>query len=392
MSLPRKHQSLWLLIAMVLVGLNLRPALASVAPLLSAIRSGAHLSASAAGLLTTLPVLCLGLFAPFAPLLARRIGAEQTILLALGLLICGLLLRPFSGLGGLFIGTVMAGAAIGIGNVILPAIVKREFPQRLGAVTGLYTMSLSLGAAIAAGLSVPVQQLAGSDWRLGLAFWAVPAALAALVWLPQLAEHRALGNQARLGSLWRKPLAWQVMVYMGAQSSLSYCVFGWLPTILADRGMSALAAGFMMSLSVLMQLITALTGPWFATRGRDQRLAIVVVLGMTLAGLLGCVYAPIGQVWWWAVLLGLGQGGTFSIALTLIVLRAHDAQVAGELSGMAQGGGYTIAALGPLGVGLLHEWTGHWHAVAGLFVLLSALALAAGLGAGRNLQIRAGVD
>jgi CP family cyanate transporter-like MFS transporter len=193
-----------------------------------------------------------------------------------------------------------------------------------------------------------------------------------------------------LAGLWRKPLALQVMVYMGSQSSLSYCVFGWLPTILADRGMSALAAGFMMSLSVMMQLITALAGPWLATRGEDQRLAIVVMLAFTLAGLLGCVYAPVGHVWWWAVLLGLGQGGAFSIALTLIVLRADDAHVASELSGMAQGGGYTLAALGPLGVGLLHQWTGAWHAVAILFTALTALALAAGMGAGRNRHIFGG--
>ncbi|QNM94788.1 CynX/NimT family MFS transporter [Chitinimonas koreensis] len=377
-----------LLLGMVLVGLNLRPALSSIAPVLRVVRDGMGLSATAAGLLTTLPVLCLGLFAPLAPVLARRLGGERTVLLALAILMAGLLLRPFAGVAGLFLGTVMAGAAIGIGNVILPAIVKREFAHKVGPVTGLYTMALSLGAALAAGFTVPVQQLAGGDWRWGLAFWALPALLAAAAWWPQLRQHRALGAaRPRVRGLWRDPLAWQVMIYMGAQSSLSYCVFGWLPTILADRGMSALAAGFMMSLSVLVQLVTALTGPWFATRGRDQRAAIAVVLALTLAGLLGCVYAPIEQVWLWAAILGLGQGGTFSIALTLIVLRAHDAHVAGELSGMAQGGGYTLAALGPLLVGLLHEWTHGWHAVAAWFGALTLLALAAGLGAGRNRYV-----
>ncbi|GAB3265316.1 CynX/NimT family MFS transporter [Chitinimonas naiadis] len=380
--------ALWLLVGMVMVGLNLRPALSSIAPVLTAIRLGEGLSVTAAGLLTTLPVLCLGLFAPLAPILARRIGAEQTILLALAGLILAILLRPYAGMTGLFLGTVLAGACIGVGNVILPAIVKREFAHKVGPVTGLYTMALSLGAALAAGFTVPVQNLAGGDWRPALAFWALPAVLAAIAWWPQLRQHRVLSQVRHVRGLWRDPLAWQVMVYMGTQSSLSYCVFGWLPTILSDRGMSPLAAGFMMSLSVLVQLITALTGPWFATRGKDQRLAIAVVLLLTVVGLLGCVYAPIDQVWLWAVILGLGQGGTFSIALTLIVLRASDAVVASELSGMAQGGGYTIAALGPLFVGLLHEWTHGWHAVAGLFVLLTAIALVAGLGAGRNLHVK----
>ncbi|HEY9102630.1 MFS transporter [Chitinimonas sp.] len=376
-----------LLLGMVMVGLNLRPALSSIAPVLSVVRLGEGLSATGAGLLTTLPVLCLGLFAPLAPILARRLGAEQAILLVLAGLMLAILLRPYTGPVGLFLGTILAGACIGIGNVILPGIVKREFAHRVGPVTGLYTMALSLGAALAAGFTVPVQNLAGGDWRPAMAFWALPAALAAITWLPQLKQHRALNKVAHVRGLWRDPLAWQVMVYMGAQSSLSYCVFGWLPTILADRGMSALAAGFMMSMSVLVQLITALTGPWFAARGRDQRLAIVVVVVLTIAGLLGCVYAPLEQIWLWAVVLGLGQGGTFSIALTLIVLRASDATVASELSGMVQGGGYTIAALGPLLVGLLHEWTHGWHAVAIWFAVLTVVALIAGLGAGRNLHV-----
>lgn len=388
MSTKTRTTAILLLFGMVMVGLNLRPALSSIAPVLNALRHDAGLSAAAAGLLTTLPVLCLGLFAPLAPVLARRIGAEQTIVLVLGLLLCALLLRPYTGMPGLFLGTVLAGACIGMGNVILPAIVKREFAHRVGPVTGLYTMALSLGAAIAAGATVPVQKLAGGDWRPALAFWALPALLAIVAWWPQLKQHRALNQARHVRGLWRDPLAWQVMVYMGTQSSLSYCVFGWLPTILADRGMSALNAGFMMSMSVMVQLITALSGPWFATRGQDQRAAIAVVLGLTLAGLLGCVYAPLDEVWIWAVVLGLGQGGTFSIALTLIVLRASDAVVASELSGMAQGGGYTIAALGPLFVGLLHEWTHGWHVVAAWFAVLSTVALIAGLGAGRNLHVR----
>lgn len=392
-TLPQRNRGWLLLAGMIMVGLNLRPALSSVAPVLSVVRHALPLSAKGAGLLTTLPVLCLGLFAPLAPLLARRLGGERAIMLVLFTLMAGILLRPFTGTFGLFAGTLLAGASIGVGNVLLPAIVKREFAHRVGAVMGLYTMALCLGAALAAGFTVPVQELAGGDWRPALAFWALLALAAAFAWWPQLRLQRAVTSIVRQSSrLWRDPLAWQVMVYMGTQSSLSYCVFGWFPTILVDRGMTPVAAGFMLSLSVLMQLITALAGPWLATRGKDQRAAIALVLALTLAGLLGCVYAPIEQVWLWAVVLGLGQGGTFSIALTLIVLRAPDAHVAGELSGMAQGGGYTIAALGPFGVGALHEWTGNWHAVAAMFAALTVVALLAGMGAGRSRYVNTRAD
>ncbi len=192
--------------------------------------------------------------------------------------------------------------------------------------------------------------------------------------------------------LYSNVLAWQVTGFMGLQSALAYCVFGWLPTILIDRGMTPLDAGLVLSLSIGFQLVTALGGPWLATRGRDQRGAIAAMLGLTIVGLLGCVYAPLGGVWGWAVLLGLGQGGAFSVALTLIVLRARNPQVTAALSGMAQGVGYTVAALGPLAVGILHDLSHRWHSSVLLFIVLFAGALAAGLGAGRDLYVEARVE
>jgi CP family cyanate transporter-like MFS transporter len=189
--------------------------------------------------------------------------------------------------------------------------------------------------------------------------------------------------------LWRDPLAWQVTLYMGLQSSLAYIVFGWLPSILIDRGLSPVQAGLVLSGSVMAQLISALGAPWLATRGRDQRAAVLLVMGLTLAGLLGMLYAPLSGIWGWAVVLGLGQGGTFSIALALIVLRSRDAHVAANLSGMAQGVGYTLAAMGPLLVGVVHDLTHGWSAVGIIFVVISLAAIAFGLGAGRNLHVSA---
>lgn len=378
-----------LLLGLVLVALNLRPALSSMAPLLSLVSDSLGLTASQAGLLTTLPVLCLGLFAPLAPILARRFGSERVILGILLVLAAGIAVRSAFGSTGVFVGSIMAGASIGVIGVLLPGIVKRDFPKHAGTLTGVYTMALCLGAAMAAGATVPLSQRLGHSWSLGLGFWLIPALLAALVWLPQARQgHGAHHVAYRVRGLLRDPLAWQVTLYMGLQSSLAYIVFGWLPSILIGRGLSPTQAGLVLSGSVIVQLISSLSAPWLATRGKDQRLAIVVVMLMALAGLFGCLYAPLEGLWGWAIVLGLGQGGTFALALTLIVLRSKDAHVAANLSSMAQGIGYTLASMGPFAVGLVHDLTGGWNAVGWIFAVLGVGAIGFGLKAGRNLHVQ----
>ena len=378
-----------LLLGLILVALNLRPALSSMAPMLSEISKTLGLSAAQAGLLTTLPVLCLGLFAPLAPVLARRFGAERVVLGILLMLAGGIMLRSSFGEVGLFAGSVMAGASIGVIGVLLPGIVKRDFPKQAGTMTGVYTMALCLGAAMAAGATVPLSEQFDKNWALGLGFWMVPALVAAIFWLPQVGQKHGAHHVAyRVRGLLRDPLAWQVTLYMGLQSSLAYIVFGWLPSILIGRGLTPTQAGLVLSGSVIVQLISSLAAPWLATRGKDQRPAIVIVMAMTLGGLFGCLYAPIDGLWGWAILLGLGQGATFSLALTLIVLRSRDAHVAANLSSMAQGFGYTLASMGPFAVGVVHDWTGGWSALGWIFGVIGLGAIIAGLGAGRSLYVQ----
>ncbi|UII72529.1 CynX/NimT family MFS transporter [Pseudomonas sp. HN11] len=377
-----------LLLGLVLVAMNLRPALSSLSPLLSDVSRSLGLSAAKAGLLTTLPVLCLGLFAPLAPILARRFGAERVVLGILLTLAGGISLRSSFGETGLFVGSLIAGASIGIIGVLLPGIVKRDFAKQAGTMTGVYTMALCLGAALAAGATVPLSHYFNDSWSLGLGFWIVPALLAALFWLPQVGQkHGAHQVAYRVKGLLRDPLAWQVTLYMGLQSSLAYIVFGWVPSILISRGLSATEAGLALSGSIIVQLFSALTAPWLATRGKDQRLAIVVVMLLTLGGLFGCLFAPLDGLWGWAILLGLGQGGTFSLALTLIVLRSRNSHVAANLSSMAQGIGYTLASMGPLAVGVLHDWTGGWGATGWVFGVIGLGAIITGYGAGRALYV-----
>ncbi|MCK0765798.1 CynX/NimT family MFS transporter [Chromohalobacter beijerinckii] len=397
-AIPRR--GVLTLVALLLVALNLRPALTSVSPVLGNIGEALALSPSWQGILTTLPVLFLGLAAPLAPRLVRRIGPERSVFAALVVLAVALLARPYIGTLGLFLGTAIAGGCIGIIGVLLPGIVKRDFPRRVSIMTGLYTVALNLGASAAAGTTEPLRQLLDgawqgasqgasySPWQGALAFWLLPAVIAALCWLPQLKDTKPTRVPVRRGARLRHdPLAWQVSLFMGLQSSLAYIVFGWLPTILQDRGLAAVTAGLALSVSILLQVSTAILAPWIGSRMRDQRTVLIGVMTLTLTGLLGCLYAPIDSIWLWIVVLGLGQGGTFSMALTLLALRAPDATTAASLSAMAQGIGYTLAALGPLLVGVLHDWSGDWNVVGFLVSVLGLGALVMALGAGRARQV-----
>lgn len=380
--------TLIVLAGIILIAVNLRPALSSLAPVLTEVSRDTGLDSLSAGWLTTLPVLCLGLFGPLAPLLARRHGSERVILVALLTLAAGIVLRGLDGRTGLFGGTIVAGASIGIIGVLLPGIVKRDFPGQASLMTGVYTLALCLGAALAAGATVPLAQWHDQGWRPALMFWAVPAVLAALVWLPQ-SRHSVppAATTHRESSLLRSPLAWQVTAYLGLQSSLAYIVFGWLPSILIDRGLTPVDAGLTLSLSVMMQMVTALLAPALANLGRDQRLPIAIMVILSFAGLIGMLEGATSSLWWWGIVLGLGQGGAFGLALALIVLRTANPVQAASLSGMAQGVGYLMAAAGPLAVGLLHRQTGSWHSLVLLVSIVSLADLVFGLLAGRKLLI-----
>lgn len=382
----------WLLaIAILCVACNLRPALTSLGPVLPEIRAGLPQLGASASLLTMLPVLCMGLAGPFAPMMARRLGAERAVLGWLGVLAAALALRAVGTPLPLFVGTAVLGAAIGIVGVLLPGLVKRDFRDHGTLMTGLFTMCLCWGAAFAAGVMVPMARLLDNSWALALGAWAVPAIGAALIWAPMLPRRgsTAAAPAASVRGLWRSPLAWQVTLFMGLQSSLAYAVFGWLAPILRDRGMDAAAAGWLVSFSVVVQLPAALVSPILAGRARDQRGAVAAAIALTLGGLMGCLYAPVDgwPLWLAAAVLGLGQGAAFSVAVTLIVLRAADGHVAAQLSSMAQGFGYTLAAFCPMALGLLHDAAGSWAPAGPLFALVATLALLAGLGAGRKLTL-----
>ena len=376
-------------ISLVLIALNLRPLFSSASALLPEIRTELGLSAAGASLLTTVPVACLGVFSPLAPRLAARFGAERTLLVAVALLALGTALRGFQSVPLLFVGTALAGACIAIGNVLLPGLVKRDFPDKAALMTGFYTMALCAGAAGAAGLTLPIETALGGSLGATLAIWAIPAAMVGLLWLPQALGSRGKPAKTtyRVEGLWRDRLAWQVTLFMGLQSALAYCVFGWLAPIIRDRGIDGVTAGAIVSLSVMVQAASCIISPQIAVRGKDQRLVHVSLAAIAVIGLLGLLFAPLWTVWPFAILQCIGQGGLVAVALTAVVLRSPDQHVAAHLSGMAQFVGYTLAAIAPLLVGLIRDWTGSFAATSVVFVAFGLGAAINGWGAGRALHV-----
>lgn len=378
-------------LSLVLISFNLRPVFSSASALLPEIRAGLGLSSLGASILTTLPVVCLGLFSPLAPRLAQRMGTERALLGMIFLLGLGTALRGFSSASLLFFGTALAGACIAIGNVLLPGVVKRDFPDKAALMTGCYTMALCAGAAGAAGFTLPIEHALGGSLGGALAAWALPAFVVGLLWLPQVVGTRSQVRRSgfRVTGLWTDRIAWQVTLFMGLQSALAYCVFGWLVPILRERGLDGVTAGAIVSVSVMVQAAACLVAPHIAVKGKDQRVINVALCVIAVGALLGLLFAPLWMVWFWAVLQGVGQGGLIAVALTVIVLRSPDAHVAAHLSGMAQFVGYLLAAIGPLVVGMIHGWTGSFAWSSVLFVLLGLGAAINGWFAGRAITVNA---
>lgn len=395
----RAHPAL-LLIGIVLASLNMRAALAGVSPLLGEISGHFGLSATMGSLVTTIPLIFMGLASPFAPRLARRWGTEAVLLSALVLLLGGILLRVAPPVMALFAGGALVGSGIAFLNVLMPGLVKRDFPHRAAGMTALYTTSMIGGATLSAASAVPLENALGG-WRGSLASWSLLAAVAALVWIPQTVLARRGTHHGEPAAtpvrttpdagprLGRSALAWQVTLFMGLQSSIAYVCIAWLPTIFTDHGMSKSAAGLVFAFSTMLQMVGSFVVPTLAGRMRSQRTLAVAVATLMGAGIAGLLVAPAAGAWVWAALIGVGQGGAVGLALTMMVLRTGDAHTSARLSGMAQTWGYLLAAVGPLALGAVHQTTGGWGLPLTLMLVVCGALAVLGLGAGRDRRIRA---
>jgi CP family cyanate transporter-like MFS transporter len=390
------------LVGLLLVGANLRASITAVGPVLSDITSDLGLTAAAAGLLAAVPLLAFAAFSPVAPAVARRLGLERTLWLSLILLAAGIVLRSLPVAGALWVGTALLGAAIAFINVLLPSLVKREFPDRVGPVTGAYSVAQSIVAAVASAIAVPLAGQAQDGWRLAIGIWAGFALVAAGIFLPQLsrravaarrrsAEALAASEDRRRTSAsepttsgrspWRSAIAWQVTVFMGLQSTLFYVVINWLPSIEHSAGIAPATAGVHLFAFQIMNMTGNIITAGLLHRMKDQRLLALGCSVLGFVGVCGVLLAP-QLILLWVAVLGIAAGSSILIALSLFGLRTrHHAQTA-RLSGMAQSIGYLLAAPGPVVFGLLHQATGGWSVplavLAGLIIVQGVFGVLAG--------------
>ncbi|SMF82120.1 CynX/NimT family MFS transporter [Streptomyces sp. Amel2xC10] len=406
---PRAWAARLLMAGIVLAALNLRPAITSLGALLEEVRDGLGMSAGLAGLLTSVPPLCFAVFGITAPRLARRFGPAAVVCAGMAAIAAGLAIRPYAGgTAGFVAASALALMGIAVSNVLMPVIVKRHFPDRVGSMTGLYSMALALGTSTAAAVTVPMTDALGGSWRTGLAVWAGLAAAALLPWLPFVRQGRVAGTGAEkaagtapgavapgeAGAPAARPLlpitrsrtAWALAVFFGLQATAAYITMGWMAQIFRDAGVPAATAGLLLAVTMVMGVPLSFVIPRLATRLPRQG-PIVVVLGVCgLAGYAGLYLAPAAGAWAWALLLGISNCA-FPLALTMVGMRARTGAGVVRLSAFAQSTGYLISIPGPLLVGVLYQHSGGWGLPLALMAALMIPQTVVGVLAGRDRTV-----
>lgn len=380
----------------VLAALNLRPAVTSLGALLEEARVDLHMSGTVTGLLTSVPALCFAVFGTAAPRLARRFGPAAVVCAGMAAITAGLVIRPLAGgAAGFLAATALALVGIAVSNVLMPVIVKNYFPDRVGPMTGVYSMALAAGTSLAAAATVPMTSALGGSWRTGLAVWALLAAAAVLPWLGLLRDRSRSGPATRAAgrgtatpapSIMRSPTAWALACFFGLQATGAYITMGWMPQIFRDAGVSASTAGVLLAVTMAMGIPLAFVIPRLAARMRHQG-PIVIALGLCgVTGYLGLFLAPAAGAWAWAILLGVSNCA-FPLALTMIGMRSRTGAGVVRLSAFAQSAGYLLSIPGPLLVGVLYQHSGGWTVPLLLMAGLLVPQMVAGVFAGRDRTI-----
>lgn len=378
---------------LLLIGANLRTAITSVGPVIPEIRDDLLLPSSVAAVLISVPLLAFALVSPLAPGLAARIGLDRSLALGLLGLAAGIVLRSIPWEPGLWLGTALLGSAVAVLNVLLPALVKRDRPDRIGPYTGLYSSVQGGAAAIAAGLAVPLSSTTDAGWRLGLGVWAGLALVAFAVFLPRLVRRSPVPDSVVLSSAttparspWRSPLGWQVSIFMGMQSTVFFSLATWLPTLEADAGFTAAEAGLHLFVMNVCGIPGSLMMAAVIHRMPDQRLIAAVTSVTCAVGVVGLMLLPQFALLWVCV-MGFSCGATIVLGLSLFGLRSVDHRQAAALSGMGQSVGYLIASVGPPLMGALHDVTGTWVPVLAALLVALAVQFTTGQLAGRRRVI-----
>lgn len=389
LSSPRSTSITLLVLAILLTSATLRAPITGVGSLIGEIQSDYGLSHTVTGMLTTLPLIAFSIFALVAPKLSRRFGMEWTLIYCMIALTAGIVIRYLPNVLALFMGTALIGSAIAVCNVLVPGLIKREFPHKIGLMTSLYTSSMNMWAAIASGISIPLSRTA-LGWRGSLSCWVILTVVTTLVWLPQLRRKpiktsaKGTDQKRKSRSVWRSSVAWQVTIFMGLQSIMFYVGITWLPEILHEKGMSPEKAGWMLSLMQIMSMAGSFIMPLIATRTQSQKVLAAASSALFLVGFGGIWLGVPSLAPLFIMSIGLGCGTTFSLVILFFALRSRSADQAAEMSGMAQSIGYLLASVGPTMFGFLHDKSGNWNTPLATMVFLSLFTIALGYAAGRK--------
>ena len=389
---------IWLLIVgLILIGANLRASITAVGPLLGDIRTDLGWSAATASILISMPLLAFALASPIAPPIAARLGMERTLGAALCLLGVAIVIRSVPSPNAIWAGPAGLGVAIAFLNVVVPTLIKRDFPDRVGSITGMYSSFQSAAAALASGLAVPLAGDQPSGWRLALGIWAGLALIALAAFAPQLRattrpRHTVPAafdpHPSQYKSPWRSALGWQVTLFMAIQSTVFFILVAWLPSIEGAHGVTATQAGWHLFVFQIFAIVGNIATAALIHRFTNQQaIAAAATIAMAI-GVLGTILAQ-GWILLWVCLAGFGVGASIVLALSLFGLRTDHHGQAAALSGMAQGVGYLLAALGPIVIGWLHDSTSSWTPSLVALLALLGVQLGAGLLASRNRTIGA---
>ncbi|OBZ08444.1 MFS transporter [Bacillus sp. FJAT-27264] len=358
-----------LLAALFLASLNMRPVITSVAPLLSNIQGDLGMSGLTASLLTTLPVLCMGVFAPVAVKISRKIGMERAILYSMILIGAATAARAVTNSSGILILTAfLSGIGIGIAGPLLSGFIKAHFPGG-SALVSVYSASLVFGASLAAGLSVPLYTLLGNSWQKSLAIWAILAIAAILVWWKVASKPVPVNNSADFTLPLTNKRAWLLTVFFGMMASVFYSLTAWLAPIVSSMGYTRHEAGNLLTLFTLIQIPVSIIIPILVAKYKRRTFWLVLCSLFELVGIITLISAV--SPFLSAILLGIGAGGLFPLALMLPIIEAQRPEEVSSWSAMNQGGGYILGAAGPLLIGRIYDWTGEFRlALMGLMVVI----------------------
>jgi CP family cyanate transporter-like MFS transporter len=391
--MTKTKRSIFALLALIFISLVLRPPVGSIGPLVDELKRVEGLSLFQVGLLTSIPVVCFGLGAFASPALVKRLTLNRAMMWVLVALLIASVLRLVGGFVPLMTFTVIIGLAIAVGNVLIPTIVREQFPDKLALITGVYVTLLAISASLSASIAVPTSDYLGG-WRMALAIWLLPTLAAIIFWYPvsKVSKHSEVTTEVTHSeerrAVLRSPLAWAIVAFFGLQSTGFYALLNWLPSLLIDRGYTPVEAGTLLGLCTSIGIPTGFLIAMVIRRFKSLSVLAVVVSAFTLSGLVILWLEP-RQAVLACVVTGFGFAATFPLSLTLVGSRASTSTQTTQLSALSQGWGYLIAAVGAFIFGYLKDVTGDWTSSLSVMIALTAIQLVAGAFAGRDQKIAA---